>query len=73
MLLKINTVITVIHLKIHTVITVMHSLSDLAKLSSSFNFSDHRFLTGGPWKGSRGSAKIRKVKHCTQLQLFYRN
>jgi hypothetical protein len=41
---------------------------------------EHRFLTGGPWnpkgpwKGSRGSVKIRKVKYpSTQLHFFYRN
>ncbi len=37
--------------------------------SSSFNLEvleSHRFLTGGRWKGSRGSAKIREVKHCTR-------
>ena len=30
----------------------------------------HRFLTWGPWRGSRGSAKISKVKESTHLNLF---
>ncbi len=33
----------------------------------------HRFLTGGPRRGSRGSTKITKVKYCTHLRLFYKN
>ena len=32
---------------------------------------EHRFLTGGPWRGSRGSVKITKVKYCCHLNLFY--
>ena len=26
---------------------------------------EHRFLTWGPWRGSRGSTKITKVRYCT--------
>ena len=39
--------------------------------SSIFFILSHRFLTGGPWQESRGSAKIKKVKYCTFLNLFY--
>ncbi len=44
-------------------------------LKSNLNL-EHKFLTGfygplrGPWRGSKGSVKITKIKYCTHIHLF---
>ena len=38
----------------------------------TLDYVDHRFLTWGPWRGSRGSVNITKVTYCTLINLFYR-
>ena len=42
------------------------------RTNTSFNEIEHRFLTWGPWRRSRGSVKTTKVKYFTLLNLFYR-
>ena len=61
----------------HKLIQVKWSPSD-SKNQSRFKAGvklrlKHRFLTGGPWRRFRGSAKILKVRCCTLLNLFYRD
>ncbi len=45
----------------------------LMKLTQGYNPIAYRTKVPNPWKGSRGSTKMRKVKQCSHLHLFYRN
>ena len=45
---------------------------DFKKRIQKLNALKRRLLTWGPWRGSRGSTKITKVKFYTLLNLFYR-